>query len=140
AADSATLDLLADHGLRFTILSPYQAKRTKFAGDEKWCDVTGGKMDPTRPYKVNLPSGRSLAVFFYDGPISQAIAFEGVLKHGKKLATRFGTGLSGDDDRPQLVHVATDGETCGHHPAHGDMARAFALSFIDANKPARPTN
>jgi hypothetical protein len=72
AVDDATLDLLAEHGIRFTILSPYQAARTRRRiGETSWHDVHGGRVDPTMPYRVALPSGRSIAVFFYDGPISQ---------------------------------------------------------------------
>jgi alpha-amylase/alpha-mannosidase (GH57 family) len=93
AADTATLEVLAEQGIRFTVLSPYQAaavrprreatRRGHGAGEGAgapateggWVDVSGGEVDPSRPYEVVLPSGRTIAVFFYDAGVSQAVAF-----------------------------------------------------------------
>ncbi|MEX1005159.1 MAG: DUF3536 domain-containing protein [Acidimicrobiia bacterium] len=131
AVDLETLDLMAQQGLAFTILEPNQISAVRPVGLEDWSDVSGGRVDPTRPYLVRLPEGRSIAVFVYDGPVSQGIAFEGLLDDGDKYADRL-LGLFGGDDHPQLVNVATDGETYGHHQEHGDMALAWALERIDA--------
>jgi len=140
AADTPTLEALAEQGLRFTILSPYQASRTRRLGTGKWRDVTGGKVDPSMPYTVKLPSGRQIAVFFYDGPISRAVAFEQLLGNGQHFAGRL---LEAFDDRrthDQLVHIATDGESYGHHHRQGEMALAYALEHIETEKLARLTN
>ncbi|MGI0154739.1 MAG: DUF3536 domain-containing protein, partial [Thermoplasmata archaeon] len=106
--------------------------------------VAGARVDPTHPYRVSLPSGRSLAVFFYDGPISQAIAFEGLLDDGGRFAERllggFPTTPSEGPPGARLVHVATDGETYGHHHRHGDMALAYALDRIAHDEHVRLTN
>src|SRR5206468_1983789 len=75
AVDLETLDVLAEHGIRFTILAPYQAARWRQLGQEEWQDVNGGAIDPTRAYLHRLPTGRSICLFFYDGPISRAVAF-----------------------------------------------------------------
>ncbi len=141
AADTPTLEVLAEHGIRFTILSPFQAARTRKLGvGGTWKDVNGGRIDPSRAYLCKLPSGRSINLFFYDAPVSQAIAFENLLESGEKFAARLTSAFS--DARPldQLVHVATDGESYGHHHRHGEMALAYALKHIEENHLAQLTN
>ncbi len=140
AVDLETLDIMAELGIKFTILAPHQAGRTRRLGAAAWTDVNGGIVDPTRPYLVRLPSGRQIYTFFYDGPISQAIAFEDVLKSGEGLANRLLDAFSPENDRPQLVNIANDGETYGHHHRFADMALAFALDYIETNNLARITN
>lgn len=131
AADNETLDVLAEHGIKFTILSPYQASRVRaLEGKPAWQDVNGAKIDPSIPYLVKLPSGRSLAVFFYDAPVSQAIAFEKLLTNGERFAERLLQAFDDGRDHDQLVNVATDGESYGHHFQFGDMALAYALHQI----------
>ena len=98
-----------------------------------WRDVSGGKIDPHHaPIESKLPSGRRIALFFYDGPISRAVAFEGLLARGETFADRLVGAFSDSREWPQLVHIATDGETYGHHHRHGDMALAYALQYIEA--------
>ncbi len=141
AVDLETLDIMASLGIRFTILSPYQAKQVRRIGEREWKDVGGGRIDPRMAYRVDLPSGRAINVFFYDGPISRAVAFEGLLNRGEYLAHRLLDAFSSDDrERPQLVHIATDGESYGHHHRFGDMALAYALHYFETNKLARLTN
>ena len=140
AVDLQTLDVLASHGIRFTILSPFSARSARRIGETKWKDVSGGQIDPSRPYSVSLPSGRSISVFFYDGPASRAVAFEGTLASGEAFAHRLLGTYSDERTWPQLAHIATDGETYGHHKAHGDMALAYALHYIESNGLAHLTN
>jgi len=140
AVDIESLELLAKHGITYTILSPYQAARVRKIGGTDWQEVGGGRVDPSRPYYAVLPSGRNLALFFYDGPLSQAVAFERLLDNGERFANRLASGFAGDRKSPQLVHIATDGETYGHHHRHGDMALAYALDYIDRNALAKVTN
>ncbi len=137
--DVETLEVLADHGILFTILEPSQAGRMRRIGDADWIDVSGGKIDPTRVYRANLPSGKSIALFFYDGPISRAVAFENLLERGEKLADRLTGAFNGEREWDQLVHIATDGETYGHHHRFGDMALAYALEYIDRNPDLKVT-
>ena len=134
AADMETLELLADAGIRFTILAPHQAKQVRPGRRGNWRSVEGARIDPTRAYVCRLPSGSSLALFFYDGPISRAVAFEGLLSDGIRFAERLLGGFNDARKRPQLVHIATDGETYGHHSVHGDMALAYALHHIESNR------
>jgi len=140
AVDLETLELAAQCGLRFTILAPHQAARVKPLGGDGWQDVGGGKIDPTAPYLLRLPSGRTFTLFFYDGPISRAVAFEGLLNQGEVFAHRLMDGFSEDRNSPQLLHIATDGESYGHHHPYGDMALAYALHTIESKKLARITN
>jgi alpha-amylase/alpha-mannosidase (GH57 family) len=123
AANDATLALLIDQGLRYVILGPDQAKRAR-AGDE-WVDVSGGKVDTTKPYRFEHPdgSGRSIAIFFYHGPLARAIAFEKALTSSRGLVEHFVQVAQ----RGDLVNVATDGETYGHHFKFGDLCLAHAL-------------
>jgi len=140
AVDLETLEILAEHKIRFTILAPHQAGRVRRIGGRAWRDISGGRIDPTRVYEQRLRSGRKIALFFYDGPISRGVAFEGLLSRGEHLANRLVGAFSQDRDWPQLVHIATDGESYGHHHRFGDMALAYALNYIETNHLARLTN
>jgi len=137
AVDLETLDILAEQGMKYAILAPHQAARFRKKGAQEW---TEGAIDPSRAYLCNLPSKRSIALFFYDGPVSQALAFENLLSNGDQLAERLLAGFSDDREGPQLMHIATDGETYGHHQKFGDMALASALNKIESNNLARITN
>jgi len=139
AVDDATLELLAAEGVRFTVLSPYQAARVRPMGDTGWREVTGGRVDPTMPYRVRLASGATIDVFFYDGPLSQGVAFEGLLGDGRRFADRLLQGFNGRGG-PQLVNIATDGESYGHHHRHGEMALAAALEHLDNRDDVTLTN
>lgn len=130
AADTPTLEALAEEGIEFTLLAPHQAKRVRAPGKD-WQDVTGGRVDPRQPYRCTLPSGRVITLFFYDGPVSQAVAFEHLLDSGDRFADRLMGAFTAEDDGPQLVHIATDGETYGHHHRYGDMALAYALKRFE---------
>jgi hypothetical protein len=140
AVDLQTLEVLAELGIKFTILSPYQAGRVRPLGGRAWRKVDGGRIDPSMAYAVRVPSGATMNVFFYDGPISRAIAFEDLLADGKRFSERLLGAFSDARTWPQLVHIATDGETYGHHRAYGDMALAFALNDIETSQRARLTN
>jgi len=140
AVDVPTLEALAAQGLKFTVLAPHQAGRVRKIGGRSWRDVTGGRIDPTRAYLARLRSGRRISLFFYDGPISQAVAFERLLDSGENFAARLKGGFSEKRDWAQLMHIATDGETYGHHHKHGDMALAYALDRIESEQQARLTN
>ncbi len=139
AVDTETLEVLAENGILFTILAQHQAAWIKPLAEDSWQDVQGGRIDPTRPYLCRLPSGREITLFFYDGPISQDIAFGGLLNSGESMAARLTGSFTQDRDWPQMVHVATDGETYGHHHHMGDMALAFSLFYIEAQDLARIT-
>ncbi|KYG63802.1 hypothetical protein AZI86_13340 [Bdellovibrio bacteriovorus] len=141
AVDIESLEIMADHGLKYVILAPRQARAIRsLHTNEAWKDVTGEQVDPLKPYLVRLPSGRSIAAFFYKGPISKAVAFEGLLHNGETFAHRLLQGFDHHREESQLLHIATDGETYGHHHRHGDMALSYALWYLQQGHHARITN
>ena len=139
AVDTESLEILAEAGMKFTILAPHQAWRIRRIGTEAWEEVND-RVDPSRPYLWRGPGGRTLTVFFYDGPISRAIAFENALDRAENLVARLKGGFVADRDGAQLVHCATDGESYGHHKQFGDMALAAAIAQIEADGFAVLTN
>ena len=139
AVDVQTLETLAAQKIRFTVLAPHAAKQVRAIGTSDWKDISGGQIDPSRAYLANLPSGRSIVLFFFDGPISHAVAFENILMRGEDFAQRLAGGFSDERKWPQLTNIATDGETYGHHRAHGDMALSYALRHIETQNLAQLT-
>lgn len=148
AVDVPTLEALAEQGVRFTILAPHQAARVRPLpregdGGGRWTTIAeNGGIDPTLPYLCRLPSGRSIALFFYDGPLSHALSFGDLLQDGERFARRLLGALPPDgtgDGRARLVHVATDGETYGHHHRYGEMALAYAVDRLENDHSVRLT-
>lgn len=144
AVSMPVLEALVRHGIRFTILAPRQAHAVRpltsdgVAGE--WTNVSEARIDPTMPYVCRLPSGKSIVLFFYDGPISQALAFEDLLNSGEAFAQRLESAFRDDRQHAQLVHIATDGETYGHHRRHADMALAYAMRHVQENTGAQLIN
>jgi alpha-amylase/alpha-mannosidase (GH57 family) len=139
AADVDSLEVLAEAGIHFTILAPRQARRWRKLGEKTWVEIPGG-IDPSRAYLCRLPSGRSIVLFFYDGIISQQVAFERLLDQGDRFLERLFQGFDPRRDHPQLMHIATDGESYGHHHPHGDMALAYVLERLSQDPDVRLTN
>jgi alpha-amylase/alpha-mannosidase (GH57 family) len=130
ACDRSTLETLIEEGLRYAILSPHQAERVRpLDGDSsEWLNVNDGSIDTTRPYKYlhRDGTGRSITLFFYDGPNAKAIAFDGALSSSQGLVDRFERAARAAAPEG-CVNVATDGETYGHHFHWGDRTLAYAL-------------
>jgi alpha-amylase/alpha-mannosidase (GH57 family) len=139
AVDLDTMDIMAQQGISFTILSPVQASRYRRMGSRDWSEGGSGAVDPKIPYSVSLPSGKRMVVFFYDGAISHDIAFGDLLKDGESFMKRLLQSFSFDQGMNQLVHIATDGESYGHHHRFGDMALAYCLETIESTEGARLT-
>ncbi|MEZ4362608.1 MAG: DUF3536 domain-containing protein [Kofleriaceae bacterium] len=135
AVDVPTLEALVDEGVLFTVLAPRQAHATREPGGA-W---QRRAVDTRRGYRCPLPSGRSIDLYFYDGALAQAVAFEHLLRDGRDLARRLAS-LPPVDGGPSLSHIATDGESYGHHHRFGDMALAAALRAIEEDPRCRLTN
>jgi alpha-amylase/alpha-mannosidase (GH57 family) len=141
AVNYSTLRVLVRHGMKYLLLSPFQALRTRPLGGKKWTDVSQGRIDPTQPYRclVKDESGKKhsdqfIDLFFYDEGISKEVAFGDLLKDGKAFSVQLAQAFQPLKQRPQLIHIATDGETYGHHKKFGDMALAYALKEGIASK------
>jgi alpha-amylase/alpha-mannosidase (GH57 family) len=133
AVDYATLEALVAEGIRFTVLAPSQAERCQLIPTDEqpvsqWIEVGGGQIDPTRPYRCFLPSGKYIDIFFYDGPISRDMGFNEALSNSGHFAGRLGQAVRGDHRPAQLISVATDGETFGHHKGGTEKCLAFAFT------------
>ncbi len=135
ACNDETLEVLAEAGMKFCILEPNQAESIRpLSHQDGWHDVSSGTIDPKRPYRYFLKnnSGKFIDLFFYDGPISKAMGFEDLLFDAGRFMDRI-EGAVVRDRRAQLIHMATDGETYGHHKAFGERVIAY-LTRVEAPK------
>ncbi|HMX41037.1 MAG TPA: DUF3536 domain-containing protein, partial [Saprospiraceae bacterium] len=147
AVDIETLEVLATYGIQFTILAPRQAKAIRMlpaaevdpAAAAPWQNTHEGQLDTRRPYWCMLPSGRRIALFFYHGRVAQEVAFNGLLNSGETFAKRL-AGILDDRQEAQLGHIATDGESYGHHHRFGEMALADALNHLENSDLVQLTN
>ncbi len=139
AVDVKSLEALAQEGMGFTVLAPHQARRFRPAGKKEWQEFKQG-VNPRRAYWCPLPSGKKIALFFYDGALSHGIAFRDTLSDGEGFARGLLEAFDPAEPSPQLVHVATDGESYGHHRPFGDMALAYALHRLENDSRVRLTN
>lgn len=158
AVDYATLAVLVAEGIKFIVLAPSQAQRcrpipTPDHPDPDWIEVGGSQIDPVQPYRcylkgngewgmgsrkekdcqTPLPTAHAplpyIDIFFYDGPISRDMGFNDVLSSSGHLAGRIVQAVRGDHRPAQLIAMATDGETFGHHK--GGTEKALAYAFIN---------
>ncbi|HUJ26732.1 MAG TPA: DUF3536 domain-containing protein [Myxococcales bacterium] len=139
AADLRTLQAICDEGIRFTVLSPYQCTRVRAPGGD-WQDARNAQFDPTRPHLVRLPGGQMFPVFFYDGPIARAIAFGEGLGSGDDLVNRLLAGFSDGRGHDEVLAVAVDGETLGHHKKGGDEVLASAIRKLSQREDVQLIN
>lgn len=139
AVDTASLEVLAAHGIVFTVLAPRQAKAFRKIGAPDWTPLPSENVDTRRAYLCKLPSGKTINLFFYDGNTAKDVAFQGLLNSGSTFGQRM-VSVFDNDEVPQLSHIATDGESYGHHHAWGEMALAFCLDFVEEKTPATLTN
>jgi alpha-amylase/alpha-mannosidase (GH57 family) len=134
AVNKETLRVMAMEGVRFTILSPFQAHMVRDISHDKseWQDVSGGRVDYLRPYRCFLTEDRSLYIdiFFYNGPLSKAIAYEKLLGSGEVFLRKIIEAYPSEINTPALVSMATDGESYGHHFKFGEMALTWVLDTV----------
>ena len=146
AVDRATLEALIAENIRFIILAPSQAERCRPLGTEdnpqpQWYEVGGSQIDPTRPYRCFLDQTRYIDIFFYDGPISRDMGFSNTLNSADNLANRLGQAVRGDrKQESQLISVATDGETFGHHKGGTEKCLAYAFTEVFGQRDWQVTN
>jgi alpha-amylase/alpha-mannosidase (GH57 family) len=135
AVDNETLSLMAGEGIRFTILSPDQAEAVRPFGSaarRPWKATNAGMLDTTIPYRV-FPEGEAgnfIDVFFYNGPVSQGVAYEKLLASGEQFLTSIKDAANNGHAGPRMITVATDGESYGHHSKFGEMALAWLFKTL----------
>ncbi len=142
AVDYATLEVLIAEGIKFIVLAPSQVQRCRPIAPEAdpqgmdypWQDVGGGQIDPTRPYRCFLAGGDRardyIDIFVYDGPISRGMGFEDVLNSSEQFASRVGQAVRHDRNTAQLISIATDGETFGHHKRDTEKSLAYGFRHV----------
>ncbi|MDH5720646.1 MAG: DUF3536 domain-containing protein [Spirochaetia bacterium] len=131
AVDTETLEVLAEHEIKFTILAPHQAKSIRHLNASDWIEVASHGIDTTMAYLAKLPSGKTINLFFYNGGLSHAVSFGNLLRDGKAFADRLIQADFPAKRDYSLMHIAVDGETFGHHHRFGEMALAFCLNEIE---------
>ncbi|MBP9853661.1 MAG: DUF3536 domain-containing protein [Candidatus Omnitrophica bacterium] len=139
AVDLKTLEVLAENHILFTILAPKQAKSIKLINDQNWTSVNESTLNTKVAYLCRLPSGKTIHLFFYDGFISSELAFGKIIQSGVEIANHM-LGKFDHKNTAELVHVATDGETYGHHRQFGNMALSYLIEHIQKNNLAKITN
>lgn len=121
--DAETLDLLAERGILYTILAPWQAEESG--------------LDVSHPYRVKTTSGRSIVVFFYQMDLSTRVSFDpAATSNADAFAANFiqPSFRNGMPETPdQLLMIASDGELYGHHQKFRDrfLARLLDGSTMD---------
>ncbi|MBI5187307.1 MAG: DUF3536 domain-containing protein [Nitrospinae bacterium] len=139
AINRTTAELLMDHGIRFTILSPFQARRIRKIGEDHWTDVRNGAIDTTMPYRI-FSNGKHLDVFFFNKGVSTSVAFEHLLRDANRFGERLSSAWGKEAGRPKLINICTDGESYGHHEPFGDMCLSAFFSSIAQKFRFRVTN
>jgi len=138
AVDNETLNLMAEEGIRFTILSPDQSMAVRpllSKTHRHWKHPGPGLLDTTIPYRV-FPDGGSgsfIDVFFYNGMVSRGVAYQKLLTSGERFLSSIRDAANNGRRGPRLITVATDGESYGHHSKFGDMALAWLFKSLDAS-------
>ena len=146
AVDTETLGLMSMEGVKFTILSPDQADMVRpvnrGTGSGRWEDVSGGRIDISKPYlaRVDGSGQRFMSIFFYHGALSRAVAYERLLASGAGFLARIRDAFNPDAQGPELVSLATDGESYGHHFKFGDMALTWLFDNLKENDGISLTN
>lgn len=136
AVDLESLDFMSELGIKFTVLAPSQAKRVRSLQCDEWSE----SLSTGTPYLQRLPSGRSMIIFFYDGAVAHGVAFDKLLTNGGVFAQRLIDSLCESKTSNQLIHIATDGESYGHHHRFGEMSLAYALQQLDHSGEVELTN
>ncbi|MGD9212657.1 MAG: DUF3536 domain-containing protein [Desulfobacteraceae bacterium] len=140
AVDMETLIVLAEHKIHFTILNPNQAKQVRPIGASTWQAVEDIVFDTTMPYLQKLPEGKEIVIFFYHQDLSNAAAFGNMLNNGDGFVSQIMESFDQSLQKDQLVHIAMDGETYGHHRFNGEKVLAHALDLFETQHVAHITN
>lgn len=136
AINMETVICLIEEKIDYVILSPKQAEAFRRLGDNDWINVNQEPINTRRPYKIypRKQDGTrlegSLNVFFFEEALSREISFnDELLQDSQTLANRINECYKYEHG-DELITIATDGETFGHHKAYGDMCLAYFFTHI----------
>lgn len=129
ACNNATLEVLIDEGIKYTILDPSQAEKIRKIGTNNWEEVIGGRINTKIPYRYfSKKQFGYIDIFFYDGGLSKGLAFDDVVFDAKRLMDRVDSAKINNYEKDQLISMAVDGETFGHHKHFTERTAAYLLS------------
>ncbi|RKX77399.1 MAG: glycoside hydrolase [Spirochaetes bacterium] len=138
AINERVVDILIEEGVKFVILSPWQAQAYRIEGKEEWMLLEDNPIYSNRVYKIKRGSGE-LAVFFYNHILAQGISFDHYLRNAETLYEKI-LGFYKKEDKKNLISVATDGEVYGHHEPFGDMCLAALTGIVERDEKLQFTN
>jgi len=146
AINMETVTCLIEENIRYVILSPNQVESFRRIGDGNWVGTNQSPIDTRRPYRV-FPRTREgaqleghLDVFFFDEGLSKAVSFDNLLQDSRILGNAINDRYDKNNGGNQLVTIATDGETFGHHKPYGDMCLAYFFTHIAPELGITPVN
>jgi alpha-amylase/alpha-mannosidase (GH57 family) len=131
AVNMSVVDLLIEQGVRFIILSPWQAEAICPIGGNKWQPLNNNPILSGRAYQIDRPHG-SIAVFFYNHILATGISFQNFLQNADRLYEKL-VSFKQNADPTYLVNIASDGEVYGHHEPFGDMCLAALIKLVKKN-------
>ncbi len=148
AVNDNVLRVLIDHGLKYVILSPYQAKRVRPLANGEWTGVEHGEINTAQAYRWfdrkasgEVNGRRAIDIFFYHGDLSRGVGFEHLVRDAGNFAHRIDASFSTNGTgAPQLVSIATDGESYGHHERFGERGLAYLFHLEVPRREIRVTN
>ncbi len=138
AVNYEIIDLLIEKGIKFIILSPWQAEAIQTDDSEEWQLLDDQPVPSWRSYRIEREKG-SITVFFYNNLLAQGISFGHYLRNANTLYTRL-KRLHSSRESSHLIHTATDGEIYGHHEPFGDMCLAALVRKINNDSKFSLTN
>ena len=138
AVNERVLDSLIERGIKFIILSPWQAAGWRAADEKRWHEVNDQPISSDRVYFIKRPGG-SISVFFYNHALASGISFNHFLHNADTLYEKL-LSFADFKRKGHLINIATDGEIYGHHEPYGDMCVAALSKKILQKKEFVHTN
>lgn len=132
ACNNETIEVLINLKVKYIILDTGQAAFVRKSGESEWIDVNNNSIDPGKPHRhfSAIDSDKYIDIFFYNGPVSKAVAFDDVLTSSQNLLGKIRSASQFSSGNNNLVSVATDGETFGHHKKFSDRTLAYFISSL----------
>ena len=138
AINTSVVDILAEEGIKFVVLSPFQAKAVQYDDSTEFKYLDGKPAPFDKPYLLQGAKGNEISAFFYQGQLASDISFGHALRSADNLYENL-LNIK-NTQSSTLINTATDGEIYGHHEAYGDMALAALIEKVENNNDFEFTN